>query len=57
LIDGLGREFDGTLGCDYFSAYHKYMRLSANVTLQFCLAHLIRDYKFLADHPDPRNRT
>ncbi len=57
LIEVLGREFEGILGCDYFSAYHKYMRLNENVTLQFCLAHLIRDYKFLADHPDPRNRT
>ena len=26
LIDVLGEEFDGILGCDYFSAYHKYMR-------------------------------
>ena len=26
LIDGLGKEFDGVLGCDYFSAYRKYMK-------------------------------
>jgi transposase len=56
LIEVLGREFDGLLGCDYFSAYRKYMRLNENVGLQFCLAHLIRDVKFLAEHPDPRNR-
>jgi transposase len=56
LIEVLGREFDGVLGCDYFSAYHKYMRLNENVTLQFCLAHLIRDVKFLAEHPDAKNR-
>lgn len=55
LIEVLGKEFDGILGCDYFSAYRKYMK-DFNVALQFCLAHLIRDYKFLAEHPDPRNR-
>ena len=57
LIDVLGKEFNGVLGCDYFSAYRKYMRLNENVALQFCLAHLIRDVKFLATHPDPQNRT
>lgn len=56
LLDVLGQEFDGLLGCDYFSAYRKYMRLDTNVRLQFCLAHLIRDVKFLAGHPDARNR-
>jgi transposase len=56
LIEVLGTEFDGVLGCDYFSAYRKYMRLNENVSLQFCLAHLIRDVKFLAEHPDAENR-
>lgn len=56
LLEVLGVEFDGVLGCDYFSAYRKYMRLNKNVIVQFCLAHLIRDVKFLATHPDPRNR-
>ena len=56
LLEVLGKEFDGILGCDYFSAYRKYMRLNENVTLQFCLAHFIRDVKFLAEHPDPKNR-
>lgn len=56
LLEVLGREFDGVLGCDYFSAYRKYMRLNENVSLQFCLAHFIRDVKFLAEHPDPKNR-
>jgi transposase len=56
LLDVLGKEFDGVLGCDYFSAYRKYMRLNENVVLQFCLAHLIRDVKFLAEHPNSRNR-
>jgi len=39
------------LGCDYFSAYRKYMG-DFDVLVQFCLAHLIRDVKFLADLPD-----
>lgn len=56
LLELLGNEFHGVLGCDYFSAYRKYMRLNENVTVQFCLAHLIRDVQFLATHPDPRNR-
>jgi len=56
LVEVLGHEFDGVLGCDYFSAYRKYMRLNENVALQFCLAHFIRDVKFLAEHPNPKNR-
>jgi transposase len=51
LIDALGRQFAGVLGCDYFSAYRKYMG-DFDVLVQFCLAHLIRDVKFLADLPD-----
>lgn len=56
LLEVLGKEFDGLLGCDYFSAYRKYMGLNENVRLQFCLAHLIRDVKFLVTHPDEKNR-
>jgi transposase len=56
LLEVLGKEFDGVLGCDYFSAYRKYMK-NCNVLVQFCLAHLIRDIKFLAEHPDRRNRS
>jgi transposase len=55
LIEVLGTEFDGVLGCDYFSAYHRFMG-ECNVSLQFCLAHLIRDVKFLTTHPEPRTR-
>ena len=51
LIEVLGEEFDGILGCDYFSAYRKYMR-DFGVLVQFCLAHLIRDVKFLTTLPD-----
>ncbi len=55
LMDTRGREFQGILGCDYFSAYRRYMR-ECSVRLQFCLAHLIRDVKFLTTLPDPRDR-
>jgi transposase len=51
LLEVLGREFDGVLGCDCFSAYRRYMR-ECDVLLQFCLAHLIRDVKFLTTLPD-----
>jgi transposase len=50
LVEVLGTEFDGVLGCDYFSAYRKYMR-EFNVLVQFCMAHLIRDVKFLLTLP------
>ena len=46
LFEILGRDFDGVLGCDYFSAYRKYMK-EVHVLVQFCLAHLIRDIKYL----------
>jgi transposase len=55
LIEVLGTEFDGVLGCDYFSAYRRYLR-EFDVAIQFCLAHLIRDVKFLTTLPDARDR-
>jgi transposase len=55
LMDILGKEFKGILGCDYFSAYRRYLR-ECGVILQFCLAHLIRDVKFLTTLPDERDR-
>ena len=55
LVAVLGKEFNGILGCDYFSAYHKYMR-DFGVSLQFCLAHFVRDVKFLVTLPDPVTR-
>jgi hypothetical protein len=54
LIEVLGEEFEGVLGCDYFGAYRRYMR-ECGVLLQFCLAHLIRDVKFLLTLPDRRD--
>jgi transposase len=51
LIEVLGREFDGVLGCDCFSAYRRYMR-QFDVRLQFCLAHLVREVRFLTTLAD-----
>jgi transposase len=55
LIDVLGKEFNGILGCDYFSAYRKYMK-EFNVTVQFCIAHLIRDIRYLTTLPDEQTQ-
>jgi transposase len=56
LIEALGTDFNGVLGCDYFSAYRKYMR-KFGVRVQFCMAHLIRDVKFLLTLPSAADRT
>ena len=50
LVEVLGTELNGVLGCDYFSACRKHMR-ECDVLVQFCLAHLIRDVKFLLTLP------
>src|SRR5215203_2514922 len=55
LIEVLGREFDGVLGCDCFSAYRRYLR-ECGVVVQFCLAHLIRDVKFLTTLPGKKEQ-
>jgi len=51
LIDVLGEAFAGGIGCDYFSAYRKYMK-DFDILIQFCIAHLIRELKYLAGLPD-----
>ncbi len=51
LIDVLGEDFAGVIGCDYFSAYRKYMK-DFDILIQFCIAHLIRELKYLADLTD-----
>lgn len=51
----LGEEFNGVLGCDYFNAYRKYMR-ELNLRVQFCLAHLIRDVKYLTELSDKKTQ-
>ncbi len=50
LVEVVGEEFNGVLGCEYFSAYRKSMR-KCGVLVQFCMAHLIRDVKFLLTLP------
>jgi len=49
LFDLLGEQFDGIIGCDYWGAYRKFARLT-NATVQYCMAHLIREVRFLAEH-------
>jgi transposase len=56
LLDVLGDEFSGVIGCDYFGAYRKYMRLNDKIAVQFCLAHLIRDVKYLTTLSDAETR-
>ena len=51
LLDTLGKEFAGVIGADYFSAYRKYMG-DCGVLIQFCLAHLVRDVKYLTTLSD-----
>jgi transposase len=51
LMRILGKEFQGILGCDYYAAYRKYAR-QCSVLVQFCMAHLIRDVKYLCEFPE-----
>jgi len=51
LKDFLGDAFGGVIGCDYLSAYRRFLR-ETDVRLQFCWAHLIRDVKFLTTLTD-----
>ena len=55
IIDVLGKEFNGVLGCDCYSSYIKYMK-DFDVVLQLCLAHLIRDVKAMVDCHDTEVR-
>ena len=55
LVEVLGEEFRGVLGCDCFSAYRRYMR-EFDIRVQFCLAHLIREVKYLTTLPDGPTR-
>jgi transposase len=52
LEEILGQTYGGTIVSDFFSAYVKY----ANKLQQFCLAHLIRDIKFLTTLPDKNDK-
>ena len=48
----LGEEFSGTIGSDYYSGYRSYLTSHPRANAQFCLAHLVRDVKFLESLPD-----
>ena len=48
----LGEDFSGILGADFWGAYRKYAR-QCHVLIQFCLAHLVREVKYLVEFPDP----
>ena len=52
LEEILGQTYGGTIVSDFFSAYVKY----ANKLQQFCLAHLIRDIKFLTTLPNNNDK-
>ena len=53
LKEMLGETFSGIIGADYWGAYRKYARLF-DVRVQYCMAHLIRDIRFLAEHSDKK---
>jgi len=55
IIDVLGKEFDGVIGCDFFSAYKKYMK-DFDVSVQFCIAHLIRNIRFMVGLKDKETK-
>jgi transposase len=55
LLKILGDDFEGVIGCDYFSAYRKYMK-DVGVEVQFCMAHLIRDVKYLTTLPNAETK-
>jgi len=44
----LGLQCEAVIGSDHYGAYRKFMK-EAPVLVQFCLAHLIRELKFLAE--------
>ena len=52
LMDILGQNFAGILGADFWGAYRKYAR-QCGVLIQFCLAHLVREVKYLCEFPEP----
>ena len=51
----LGEAFRGVVGCDYLSAYRKFLH-DVGASMQFCWAHLIRDVKYLTTLTDAATR-
>jgi transposase len=52
----LGKEFSGTLLSDYYTVYRSYLATHPRADAQFCLAHLVRDVKFLETLPAEEDR-
>lgn len=52
LMEVLGELFDGLIHSDYYGSYRKFKKWAKDARFQFCLAHLVRDLKFLAGHPN-----
>jgi len=55
LKEFLGKTFPGVVGCDYHSAYRKFLD-DLGAAMQFCWSHLIRDVKYLITLPDAVTR-
>jgi transposase len=55
LKEFLSETFRGVVGCDYLSAYRKFLH-DIGAAMQFCWAHLIRDVKYLVTLPDAVTR-
>jgi len=53
LFEILGQEYEGIMGCDFWGAYRKFTRLT-QATVQYCMAHLIREIRFVAEHANKR---
>lgn len=51
LREVLGKDCEAVIGSDFYSAYKCFMK-EANIKVQFCWAHLIREIKFLSESPD-----
>jgi transposase len=52
----LGDQFTGTVTSDYYGAYRHYLKTHPLANAQFCLAHLVRDVRFLETLPDEADR-
>jgi transposase len=57
IIADIMKNYKGIITCDFFSAYRKFMKDNPDATVQFCLAHLIRDIKFLAEYHEAEVRS
>jgi transposase len=53
LFEILGEVYAGIIHCDFWGGYRKFSRLT-DALVQYCMAHLIRELKFLAEHSDPK---